>query len=104
MRELTVMDLDDIQERTYGAAAGDPAKLARASQAARRETLKAAIVSWKLKPLAETEREAWYYALSPKERACVEAAYSKIHTLSQDEEAYFAESMGPVQGKAVAGG
>lgn len=104
MRELTVMDLDEIQDRTYGAAAGDPGKLAAASKAARRETLKASIVSWKLKPVTAGDAEAWYFALRPKERACVESAYAKIHALSKDEEDWFAESMEPAKGKAGAGG
>lgn len=91
MRELTVAQIEQIQDRAVSAAAGDEKKLVQAGKAARKDMLMAALVSWKGKPV--TEPEAWYHSLRTKELALVERAYHQIHALTKEEEAYFAESL-----------
>lgn len=96
MRELTVAQIEQIQDAALMAAGVDEKKLVVAGKAARQDCILAALVSWKGKPLAEPE--AWWRGLSAKELALLSRAYEKIHSLSKDEEAYFDASLEAVRG------
>lgn len=100
MRELTVAEVEQIQDRAFSGLGGDERKVAQAAKAVRKDLLMASIVSWKGAPVVE--REAWYYKLRAKELAIVERGYHKIHTLTAEEEAYFNDSLeAPGKGAAA---
>ena len=91
LRELTIDTLEHIQDRVLWVAGRDDAKLMQASRDAQKEQLFRAIVSWQGEPVAAPE--LWWRERTSKERACVHKAYAHIHTLSDDEERYVAQSV-----------
>jgi len=96
MRELSVSEIEQIQDRAIMAAGGDERKLVQAGKAARQDSIVAAIVSWKGKPVDQAE--VWWRGLATKELALLTRAFDKIHNLSKDEEAYFDASLEAIRG------
>lgn len=91
MRELDIDTLDQISDGIIMSAGRDEKKLIKASKEAQKEYYYRSVVSWRGERIESPE--IWWRACNPKERLCVARAYTKIHTLDDEEEAYLLESL-----------
>lgn len=101
LRELDVETVEQVQDAAIMAAGKDERRIMKAGKAMQTELVFKAIVNWK--GVDVTAPEAWWHSLRPKERLAVQRAYTKIHTLDEEEEAYLLESVEAAGKKSAEG-
>ena len=77
----------------------------KAGTSSTRDLTRMAVVSWAGEKIPEgPARDGWFLKQRPKVHALINKAYRKIHSLDDEEEKYFSESMERVKkGNAAAG-
>lgn len=101
LRELDIDTVEQVQDAAIMAAGKDERRIMKAGKAMQTELVFKAIVEWRGDKVSAPE--PWWHGLRPKERAAVQRAYAKIHTLDEEEEAYLLESVEAAGKKSAEG-